>query len=93
MVRLGDLLQCHAERSDLAVVVHTFDTSTCKAEAGRSLSSRPAWSTVQVPGHPGVYREILSANKKKVGELGLVLLGSTYHSLSGAYSSYRTTGT
>ena len=27
------------------MVVHTFDPSTQKAEAGGSLSSRPAWST------------------------------------------------
>jgi hypothetical protein len=28
-----------------------------EAEAGRFLSSRPAWSTKWVPGHPGLYRE------------------------------------
>jgi hypothetical protein len=28
-----------------AVVAHTFNTSTWEAEAGRFLSSRPAWST------------------------------------------------
>jgi hypothetical protein len=28
-----------------AVVVHTFNPSTWEAEAGRFLSSRPAWST------------------------------------------------
>jgi hypothetical protein len=28
-----------------AVVAHTFNTSTREAEAGRFLSSRPAWST------------------------------------------------
>jgi hypothetical protein len=27
------------------VVVHTFNPSTREAEAGRFLSSRPAWST------------------------------------------------
>jgi major histocompatibility complex class I len=27
------------------VVVHTFNPSTWEAEAGESLSSRPAWST------------------------------------------------
>ena len=30
------------------------------AEAGRSLSSRVAWSTEQVPGQPGLHRETLS---------------------------------
>jgi hypothetical protein len=29
-----------------AVVVHAFNPSTREAEAGRFLSSRPAWSTV-----------------------------------------------
>jgi hypothetical protein len=28
-----------------AVVVHAFNSSTCEAEAGGFLSSRPAWST------------------------------------------------
>jgi hypothetical protein len=28
-----------------AVVVHTFSPSTWEAEAGRFLSSKPAWST------------------------------------------------
>jgi hypothetical protein len=28
-----------------ALVVHAFDPSTWEAEAGRFLSSRPAWST------------------------------------------------
>ena len=31
-----------------------------EAEAGRSLISRPAWSTKQVPGQPGLHRENLS---------------------------------
>jgi hypothetical protein len=30
------------------------------AEAGESLCSRPAWSTEQVPGQPGLHRETLS---------------------------------
>jgi hypothetical protein len=29
----------------LGVVAHAFDPSTWEAEAGGSLSSRPAWST------------------------------------------------
>ena len=39
-----------------------------EAEAGRFLSSRPAWSTEGVPGQPGLHREALSQkkeNKKK----------------------------
>jgi hypothetical protein len=46
------------------VVVHSFNPSTQKAEAGRFLSSRPAWSTKCVPGQPGLYRETLSRNKQ-----------------------------
>jgi hypothetical protein len=33
------------------------------AEAGKCLSSRPAWSTEQVPGQPRLHRETLSQNK------------------------------
>jgi hypothetical protein len=47
------------------VVLHAFIPSTWEAEAGRFLSSRPAWSTEQVPGQPGLYRETLSAKTKK----------------------------
>jgi hypothetical protein len=39
------------------VVVHTFNPSTQKAQAGRSQSSRPAWSTEQIPGQGGLHRE------------------------------------
>jgi hypothetical protein len=48
-------------------VAHTADPSTLEAEAGESLSSRPAWSTERVPGHPGLHRETLSqkTNKQK----------------------------
>jgi hypothetical protein len=34
--------------------VHTFKHSTWEAEAGRFLSSRPAWSTEWVPEQPGL---------------------------------------
>jgi hypothetical protein len=47
------------------MVVHAFNPSTWKAEAGRSLSSRPAWSTKWVPGQPELYRETLSQKTKK----------------------------
>jgi hypothetical protein len=51
------------------VVAHAFNPSTweAEAEAGRFLSSRPAWSTKWVPGQPGLHRETLSwkqTNKK-----------------------------
>ena len=42
--------------SQPGVVAHTFNPSTGEAEAGGSLSSRPAWSTEQVPGQPGLHR-------------------------------------
>ena len=35
-----------------------------QAEAGRFLSSRPAWSTVWVPREPGLHRETLSRKNK-----------------------------
>jgi hypothetical protein len=38
-----------------AVAMHTFNPSTLEAEAGRS-ELRPAWSTGQVPGYPGLHR-------------------------------------
>jgi hypothetical protein len=46
-------------------MAHAFIPSTWEAEAGGFLSSRPAWSTEQVPGHPGLHRETLSQNKTK----------------------------
>jgi hypothetical protein len=36
-----------------------------EAEAGRFLSSRPAWSTKWVPGQPGLYRETLYQKTKQ----------------------------
>jgi hypothetical protein len=41
------------------VMAHAFNSSTWKAEAGRSLSSRLAWSTEGVPGQLGLCRETL----------------------------------
>jgi hypothetical protein len=45
-------------------VAHTYNPSTWEAEAGRFLSSKPAWSTEQVPGQPGLHRETLSQKTK-----------------------------
>jgi hypothetical protein len=49
-------------------MAHTFNPSTQDTETGKSLSSRPAWSTKQVPGQQGLCRETLSQkhqNKSK----------------------------
>jgi hypothetical protein len=46
------------------MVAHTFNPSTQEAEAGRFLSSRPAWFIKWVPGQPGLYRETLSRKTK-----------------------------
>jgi hypothetical protein len=59
-----------------AVVAHTFNPSTWEAEAGRFLSSRPAWSIERIPGQPGLYRETLSRKKqnKKTKNFDFILL-------------------
>jgi hypothetical protein len=41
----------HIKKISLAVVAHA---STQEAEAGGCLSLRPVWSTIQVPGQPGL---------------------------------------
>jgi hypothetical protein len=45
-------------------VAHAFNPSTWDAEAGRFLSSRPAWSTKWVPGQPLLQRNPVS-NKQQ----------------------------
>jgi hypothetical protein len=52
------------KNSSQAVVVQAFNPSTREAEAGRSLSSRPAWPTELVPGQPGLQRNSVSKKKK-----------------------------
>jgi hypothetical protein len=47
------------------VVVHAFNPRTQEAEAGGFLSSRPAWSTEQVPGQPKLHRETLLWKKRR----------------------------
>ena len=51
-------------RHSQVVVPHTHNSSSQELEAGRSLSSRLAWSTEWVPGQPGLYRETLSWKTK-----------------------------
>ena len=51
-----------------AVVAHTFNPSTQEAEADRSLSSRPAWSTETVLGQSVLHRETISQNKTTTKE-------------------------
>ena len=46
------------------MVAHTFSLSTQGAEAGRSLSLKPVWSTAIVLGQPGLHKETLSQNKQ-----------------------------
>jgi hypothetical protein len=41
------------------LVVHTFNSSTQEAEAGRFLISRPAWFAELIPGQPRLHRETL----------------------------------
>jgi hypothetical protein len=73
------------------MVVHAFNPSTWEAEAGRFLSSRPAWSTKWVPGQPGLYRETLSRTprhppKKKLDSVAHSFKPSTGET-SGSLSS------
>jgi hypothetical protein len=64
-----DYLNCNIRLDvpGLGVVAHAFNPSTreAEAEAGRFLSSRPAWSTKWGPGQPRLYRETLSQKIKK----------------------------
>lgn len=50
----------------LGDVVLAFNPKTSEAEAGMSLSSRPAWSIQWVPGQPGPLRYLVLKKKKKI---------------------------
>jgi hypothetical protein len=50
-------------------ILFAFNPSTWEAEAGRFLSSSPAWSTERVPGQPGLHRETLSQKTKYIYNL------------------------
>ena len=52
-------------------MAHAFNPSTWVAEAGRFLSSRPAWCTKWDLGQPGLHRETLSGEKKRRGLLAV----------------------
>ena len=56
-------------------MAHAFNPSTCKAEASRSLSSRPTWSTEQGPGQPKLERKncISKENRQQITLLQLKL--------------------
>jgi hypothetical protein len=64
------------------VVAHAFNPSTWEAEAGGSLSSRPAWSTEWVPGQPGLHRETLSWKTNQHTKKSLVSPGNMWHFLA-----------
>jgi hypothetical protein len=55
----------------MAFQVLALNLSTQEVEAGRSLSSRPAWSTEQAPGQPGIHREA-QTNKQTRKEITTV---------------------
>ena len=58
-------LQLSKSKRKPGVVAHAFNSSTWEAEAGRFLSSRPAWSTKWVPRQPELHRETLSQKQNK----------------------------
>jgi hypothetical protein len=60
---ISDLSNTFNMKPDM--VAHAFNPSTRKAEAGRLMSSRPAWSTKLVPEQSGLYRDTLSQKKTK----------------------------
>lgn len=49
------------------MVAHIINFSTGKAEAGRALSLRSAWSTQGVQGQTGLSRDTLPQKKKNSG--------------------------
>lgn len=58
------------------MVAHAFDPSTGEAEAGVSLSSRPAWSTEPVPGvmRPSLKRERKNKSRDNSAQLAIIVI-------------------
>ena len=63
-------VQCYSpfRNQQVSVVAHPFNLSTQETEPGRSLSSRSAWTTEQVPGQPGLHKETLSQEQNKTNK-------------------------
>jgi hypothetical protein len=61
-VNVNDIVECLQKPGNGGA---TFSPSTWEVEAGRFMSSRPAWSTERVPGQPRQHRETLSQKKYK----------------------------
>ena len=64
------------EKSWSGMVMHTFNPSTQEAESGKSLSSRPAWSTEPVPGTARAIQQKLFQRDRERGEAS-----SSHHSI------------
>jgi hypothetical protein len=47
------------------MVTHFFNPNTWEAEMGRSLNSRPAWSTKQILKQPRLHKLCLKKTKQK----------------------------
>lgn len=63
----------------LIQAAHTFNPRIQEAEAGRSLSLRPAWSTELVSGYPGLHRETLPQKTNKKPKAGATHMHSYVH--------------
>jgi hypothetical protein len=56
--------RCQTANMQPGLMAKAFNPNTREAETGRSPSSRPVWSTKQIPGQPGLYIETLSQKAK-----------------------------
>jgi hypothetical protein len=52
------------------MMTYAYNPSTQEAEADESQSSKPAWSSQQVPDQPRLHSEILSLKRKKKSVTG-----------------------